>query len=292
MYDSKLKLPQLSIKEEASLDQYTTMKKQVVQYISEGKTKDEAELLGGVRHDIIDAAYSTVRPWDLPLPKQRNETVITPGIPPLTERQQQVWDLTQRGMTQSEIAKELRCTQSTVAFTLKRVRLLKEKANEIMSHGVYIIYQTRIHLFVHGMELWEKVKRLCLGEDFSKDIDESISQGASEAISTHLSYSPYQLDKLVMDIVLATGGKCVIMADCFATNAIADVHTIYFIRDCIHTKDFPAGKDSTGRGLPVNCSICYLDDWIKCLGVVLSDNDEETVKKFNFWRGLFDSTPY
>lgn len=154
-----------------------------------------------------------------------------------------------------------------------------------------VLYQTRIHLFVHGMELWNKVKGVCLGsEEFARDIDEAISLGASEVTSPHLSYSPHQLDKLVMDIVLATGGRCVIMADCYATNAIADVHTIYFIRDCIHTKDFPAVKGHDDRALPVNCSICYLDDWIRCLGVTLSKNDEETVSCFNFWRGTFDKS--
>lgn len=275
MSENNLKLPQLTPEEQTALDKIATMKKRAIQYIQEGKTKEEAELAGGVAHHIIDVAYSTVRPWGLPYQNHLYESSNPPGIPSLTERQQRIWDMAMDGMTQNEIAKEMKCSQSTVAFTLKQVRKIKDAAKDVTSRGIHVKYQTRIHLFVHGMELWGKVKGLCLGDDFARDIDEAISLGASEVISTHLDYSPHQLDKLVMDIVLATGGRCVVMADCFATNAIADVHAIYYIRDCIHTKDFPEESKEAGRGIPVNCSICYLDDWIRYLGVTLSQNDAE-----------------
>lgn len=292
MSDEKLRLPQISDEEKSKLSESQKMNETLVQYIREGKSKEEAEMAGGVRHYLLDCGYAVIRPWAMPQ-NRKYETSNPPGVPSLSGRQKEVWDLTQSGLTQREIANKLKCSQSTVAFSLKQARLIKEKANEVVAQGHYVIYQTRIHLFVHGMELWEKVKGVDLGTGtLAADIDEAISLGASEVISTHLDYSPTQLDKLTMDIILATGGKCVIMADCFATNAIADVHAVYFIRDCVHTVDIPAGEKHPGRGLPVNCSICYLDDWIRHLGVHLSQNDEETVQKFNLWRGLFDKVPH
>ena len=57
--------------------------------------------------------------------------------------------------------------------------------------GMSTVWTHRIHLFVHGMELWEKVKGVDLGTGtLAADIDEAISLGASEVISTHLGYSP------------------------------------------------------------------------------------------------------
>lgn len=292
MSDKKMKLPQMSHEEKAKLADYPKMKETLVRYIREGKSKEESEIAGGVQYSLLTCGYAAIRPWAMPQ-NRKYETSNPPGIPSLSERQQQVWDLTQNGLTQKEIAKMLKCSQSTVAFSLKQARAVKEKENEVVARGGHVIYQTRIHLFVHGMELWEEVKGVDLGTGtLAADIDEAISLGASEVISTHLGYSPTQLDKLAMDIILATGGKCVIIADCFATNAIADVHAVYFIRDCVHTVDIPAGEKHPGRGLPVNCSICYLDDWIRHLGVPLSENDEETVQKFNLWRGLFDKNPH
>lgn len=284
---TNIRLPQMSDEARASASRYIENQQKAIQYIAEGRTKEETLAMGEVPSYILDVAYSTVRPWALPSLPQPSDT--PPEIPALTERQQQVWDLKNQNLTQKRIAEALGCSQSTVAYTMKQLDLIRDRYNQVKVRAGQVVYQTRIHLFVHGMELWNKVKELCLGEQLLNDINEAISLNASEVISPHLSLSPQQLDKLVMDIVLATSGRCVIMADCFAANATADVHAIYFIRDCVYTKDIPVGDKGDGRALPVNCSICYLDDWIRCLGVELSANDAETVREFNFWRGLYDA---
>lgn len=264
--------------------------KAMLEYILNGKTKRQAEASGRFSQHLIDSAYATVRPWELPGRPMCFMNGMAPGTPTLTEKQKKIIELTKKCMTQKEIAREMKCSQSTVAFTLRKARQIQAAANRVLAEAQQTDYQTRIHLFLHGMDLWDAVKGVCLNDPgFVKDIEDALDVQSSEVVSTHLSYSPQQLDKLVMDIVLATNGRCVIIADSFAANfPTPDTHVVYFLRDCIHTKDISRIKKEIGWDVPINCTILYLDDWIRYLQVPLSENDAITVDRFNFWRGFYE----
>ncbi len=290
MYNRNFTEPKQSEEEKQAAAKRREEQTALVKFILAGKTKRQAEASGLFPQELIKTAYATVRPWELPNRSMSYENRNPPGVPALTEKQAAVLEMTRKCMTQKEIAKELKCSQSTVAFTLKQARMLQEIAGRALAEAQQTEYQTRIHLFLHGMDLGDAVKNVCFDNPvFVKDIEESISMQASEVISSHLSYSPQQLDKLVMDIVLAAGGRCTIIADSYAVNSTsADTHIVYFIRDCIHTKDISGTRGETGWDIPLKRSIIYLDDWIRYLQVPLSENDADTVSQFNFWRCFYE----
>ena len=98
MSDKKMKLPQMSDEEKAKLADYPKMKETLVRYIREGKSKEESEIAGGVQYSLLTCGYAAIRPWAMPQ-NRKYETSNPPGIPSLSERQQQVWDLTDRKST-------------------------------------------------------------------------------------------------------------------------------------------------------------------------------------------------
>ena len=237
MKNPNFREPQQSEEKKQATARHRAEQKALAEFILAGKTKREAEASGLFSQPLIETAYATVRPWELPFRSMHCDNGNPPGTPVLTEKQEKILEMTRRCMTQKEIANELKCSQSTVALTLKQARKTQEIANRALAEAQQTIYQTRIHLFLHGMDLWDAVKNVCLNSPaFIRDIEEAISMQASEVISPHLSYSPQQLDKLIMDIILATGGRCTVIADSYATNVTsADTHVVYFIRDSIHT---------------------------------------------------------